>query len=91
VVRPRAGDDPGTVPHGLDDDPVQVLLLGVLERRGLPRGARDDQAVTAVVDELRGEGGGGVEVDATVGGERRDHGGHERTEREDAGGGVSHG
>ena len=57
----------------------RVLLL-VGGGRRLARGAVDDEAVVAVVDEVGRQPLGAVEVERAVGGERRDHGGEHAAE-----------
>ena len=68
------------VADGLEDGPQELVLLGVGGGRRLPRRAVDDQPVVAVVDQVRGEALGAVEVEPAVGGERRDHRGEHPAE-----------
>lgn len=62
-------------------DPEQLELLLVAERGGLARRAREHQAVGPLLDEPRGQRGGGVEVEGEVVVEGGDHGHHHLAER----------
>ena len=73
VVAAGAGDDDGAVADGLDDGAQQLVLLVGGGGRRLARRARHDEAVVAVVDEVRGEGLSLLEVDGAVVPHRGDH------------------
>jgi hypothetical protein len=73
VVRPRSGDHEGPLADRVDDGADQVGLLRVVGGRRLARRAADDEAVVAVVDQVRRQRGGRVEVDRPVVPHGRDH------------------
>ena len=80
VVGADAGDDRralGTLGHR-ERDHAEVLLVG--ERRRLPRGAADDEAVRAVGVQVRHEGHERLLVDGAVRVKRRDDGGEDGSE-----------
>ena len=78
VVRPRAGDQrhvdrgPHRLPHR------DLLVVG--EHRRLAGRPGHDEGVVALGDQPLGQGGGALEVDATVLVERGDHGGDQGSE-----------
>ena len=74
VVGARAGQDHGAVAHGLADLADQGVLLRLMRRGGLAGGPGQQDAVAAVVDQLRGQGRGRVDVEGAVLREGRDHG-----------------
>jgi hypothetical protein len=82
VVRARAGDDRGPVAHGVDCGREELELLPVAQRRALARGAGDDEAVGAVIDEEDGQLAELLDVDGAVGMERRHDRGQHFSEHE---------
>src|SRR5581483_9619784 len=64
-------DDARAVADGLDRRAYELEPLVVVDRRALAGGAGDDEAVAAVVDEVRGKPLEGVVVDGAVVAERR--------------------
>ena len=91
VVGSGAGDDGGAAAHGVLDgaEHAEVFLVG--EGGRFAGGSGDHQAVAAVVHELAGQFCRLLVVHCAVLGERRDHGGQERTKGRDVRGSVSHG
>jgi hypothetical protein len=87
VVGADPGDDPGPVADRAQHHPQQRLLLRVGGGARLPGGAVDDEPVVAAVDQVGGEGGGGIEIQCAVGVEGGDH----RSERAPEGGGAARG
>ena len=71
-VRPRSGDDGRPVADLVNRRLVEREALGIRERGRLTGGSRDDQAIRAVVDEMRGERSEALEVDRAVRLERGD-------------------
>ena len=65
-VRARAGDDRRPVADLVERRLVEREALVVGERRRLTRRPRDDEAVRAVVDQVRGQRAERVEIDRAV-------------------------
>ncbi len=81
-VRADARDDDRVGTDGLAHGGEDVAVLAHAGGRRLPRRAGDDHAVVTGGDEVRRDGGGAVEVDRAVRGERRGHRGEHAAERD---------
>ncbi len=73
VVRARAADD-GCVRADLVEDGLEELDRLVIGERGPLAGrSRDDDAVRAVLDQVRGELARALDIERAIVGKRRDH------------------
>ena len=81
VVGAGAGHDLGAAPlEGGDDFSGEVVLLRLVRGGRLPGRPRQQDEVAAVVDQLVGQGDGGIDVEGTVFEEGRHHCDADRTE-----------